>query len=396
MKIKDHTKRKHAKFAPSSSDRWLECAGSVKLSENAPPKIDGPWAAEGTRAHECLEFIVRRYGNLPAAKAAALKKWPEEMVGHALNAADIIMDLKPTKYAELLIESRARLSDEVYGSLDYAWVAEWSRLIVIDYKYGSGIPVLPEEDGEENPQLMCYAAAIAKKFNYEFDSVTLAIIQPRVWKDDENPLSEYTTTIKRIREFEKKAALAVKAANAPGAPLKAGDHCKWCPAAPICPEISKVQLSAAGIAFDIEDGGADANALPKVEALSAANMGAMLRAADLLGVWIAQVKAHALRLAAEGHKIEGRKLVAKRTTRKWSPLAEKEAMKLFGAKAFKEVFLSPAQLEKALGKSAKSFTKRFTSNESSGYSLVKSSDKRPEVEHVTGFDFEAFAEDSLN
>src|SRR5690606_4371694 len=107
--------------------------------------------------------------------------------------------------------------------LDYAWVEDWGQLVVIDYKYGAGVPVLPvEDDGEENSQLMYYAAGICNKVGYDFESVKLVVIQPRVWSEGESPVSVHETTIERIQKFENKVRDAIKIASRPNAPLCAG------------------------------------------------------------------------------------------------------------------------------------------------------------------------------
>lgn len=392
----EHSKRKHSDFAASSSHRWLNCPGSVELSKKAPPQKESPYAAEGTRAHECLEFIVRRFSNLEGAKTEALKKWPAEMVEHAITSAKTIFKLKPSKEAKLLIETRVVLKHigaGLFGTLDYAWVDIWGELTIIDYKYGAGVPVLPidDESGEPNSQLMYYASGIAAKYDYEFSHVKLAIIQPRVWREDEDPLTEGKTTIKALREFEKKVKAAVANSKKPGAPLNPapseGDNwCRWCPAASFCPAISKMQMSNADIAFDVETG-IDPNTMPKVEALTAETLPKVLDACDLLEVWIEKVRAYAFQLACDGHKIGGRKLVEKRTVRFWLPEAEDAAKKIYGEMAFsKPELLSPAQLEKKLGKQAKGFTEEYTDNKSSGYTLAKASDRRPEISSIVAFD----------
>jgi hypothetical protein len=148
-------------------------------------------------------------------------------------------------------------------------------------------------------------------------------------------------------------------------------------------------MDAAGIAFDVETG---IEKLPEVEAIPASKLGPVLTACDLLETWIEKVRAHAFQLAADGEKIEGRKLVNKRSIRTWLPQAEEKARMLFGKPAFKTELLSPAQLEKALGKEAKTFTEEFTSNVSSGYSLVTLKDKRPEVTSVIAFDLDDSSE----
>lgn len=394
-KANDHSKRKHSNFAASSSHRWMNCPASVTLSKNAPPERPSPYAEEGTRAHECTEFIVRRFGKLEAAEKEALKKWPKEMVDHAVNSARTIFKLKPSKQATLLIETRVTLKHigpELFGTLDYAWVDEWGWLVIIDFKYGAGVPVLPfdEETGEENSQLMYYASGIAAKYEYAFSGIKLAIIQPRVWREDEDPLTEHTTTIKKLREFEAKVILAVKAAKVPGckpiAPPEgaAENWCRWCRAASFCPAVSKMQMSNADIAFSVEDG-IDEATIPAVEALTEKTLPKVLHACDILETWIEKVRMHAFQLACDGKKIEGRKLVEKRSIRYWLDKAEDAAMKAFGKKAFKTEMLSPAQLEKALGKPAKEFTAEYTDNKSSGYSLAKATDRRQEVTSIVAF-----------
>lgn len=385
----NHSKRKHSDFAASSSERWMNCHGSVKLSKNAPPQKDSPYAIEGTNAHECLEFVMRRISK-PAnlVTKEALKKWPEEMVQYAFQAAEVIIKAKPSKTAKLIIEERVQLKQigpGLFGTLDYAWVDVWGVLVVIDYKYGQGVAVYPvDEDGKENSQLMYYAAGIAHKYKYEFDSVKLMIVQPRVYNEEGKIYQEHTTTIGKLRKFEKEVKVAVSVARTHEAPLKAGSWCKWCPAAPMCPEISENQMRSADIFFEETSG---ALAVPEPKALSVERLPKLLDACDVLETWIEKVREFAFERAKAGEKIQGRKLVQKRSTRTWLPEAEKEAEKYFGELAFsKPQLLSPAQLEKAVGKEAKEFTEKHTTNISSGVTLVPESDKRPEVKDAILFD----------
>lgn len=384
-----HSTRKHSKFAASSSERWTNCYGSVRLSEKAPPQEESVYAREGTDAHECLEFIVKRFSNLEKAKIEAAKNpnWNAEMIENAEISAKKIFELRPSKSAKLLIEQRVVLTQigkGLFGTLDYAWVDVWGQLVVIDYKYGQGVAVFPtDENGKENSQLMYYAAGIAKKYDYEFDSIKLVIIQPRVWNEDGEIHREAVTTIGKLRAFEKEIKEAVRLAKQPNAPLKAGDWCKWCPAASFCPEVSENQLRKADILFEVETG---IQAAPEPQMLTAETLPKVLDACDMLETWIDSVRKRAFELAVRGEKIAGRKLVQKRSTRVWLPDAEKEAKKLFGEKAYKKELLSPSQLEKTIGKEAKDFTKQYTTSLSSGATLVPESDKRPEVKEVNLFE----------
>lgn len=386
----------HSEFSPSASHRWMNCAGSVALCKDAPPQVFSKYAHEGTQAHKCLEFILKKFiaatGNkIPLMKTAekiARTKWNDEMVDNALLAAKIIFDLRPSPTAKLLIETKIQmthLGPKVFGSLDAAWVEMWGPLVVIDYKYGAGMPVYPfyEESQKENSQLMLYAAGLAKKCNYEFNSVVLVIIQPRVWNENDEKFTLHKTKIRILKNFETEIKKAITAAKTPKAKLVSGEWCTFCPANTICPEISKNAMEKADIVFDVDTG---IQATPDPKALTPEHLGKILDACDTLEKWMTAVREHAFALAERGEKIPGRKLVNKRGVRVWLPKAEAWAAKKFGARVYKREFLSPAQLEKTIGSEAKNFTAKYTSNISSGYTLVKESDKRDEVTSLLAFD----------
>lgn len=47
----------HAKLSPSSAERWMNCPGSVVLSEGMPDKTT-QFAEEGTMAHAVAEAML--------------------------------------------------------------------------------------------------------------------------------------------------------------------------------------------------------------------------------------------------------------------------------------------------------------------------------------------------
>lgn len=361
----------------------MTCPGSVRLSRTAPPQIESVHAREGTDAHECLEFIVRRYSSLEGAVREALNRWPREMVEHAaVSAARLFSgDLRPSKMAKLLVETRVvvrGVTHRLFGTLDYAWVDLWGWLVVVDYKYGAGHIVLPrDDDGKPNPQLMLYALGIAEKYNYDFEGVKLAIIQPRAWRDGEDPATITTVKIAELRAFAKEVGTAVTAANHPNAPLSAGEHCRWCPAITTCPENSRSALEAANVVFDLDDG---IQAAPSPFTLTPETLPKILAGCDQLETLIKAIRERAFQLAEDGEKIPGYKLVAKRAQRTWLPTAAPAAEKAFGPDVWSRELLSPAQMEKRFRKkNLETFIKKHTASISSGFTLVKESDKRNEV-----------------
>lgn len=386
-----HSVRKHSNYSASAAKRWLSCPGSIERSKGIPPLPDSKYAREGTDAHECLEFLVRRYKGLKTAIAEAEKRWPADMVEHCVNSAHYVFKMRPSPTAKLLIESRVSLkhiAPGMFGTLDYAWVEDWGWLKVIDFKYGAGVTVLAydNETKELNPQLMYYAAGIAKKFNYDFERIEIAVIQPRVYAEGEQPVQAVTLGMKEIYAFEKTLANGVKQSKQPNAPLKAGDHCRWCPAQPTCPEVQR-SMAAVDVVFDLDDG---LQAVPEVRGLTPTSLPKLLEACDRLEFWIDAVRSRAQFMAESGTEIPGYKLVAKRAHRKWDDGSEAKAFHTFGAGVYEisRRMLSPAQIAKQFGATGKAFVNQNTLAVSSGFKLVPEKYKSIAVETALPFDID--------
>jgi hypothetical protein len=172
-----------------------------------------------------------------------------------------------------------------------------------------------------------------------------------------------------LLDFEDKVLDAIAATKKAGAPLNPGGHCRWCPAKAICPALKAQALETAkqdfapGITYD-----------PK-------ELAAALDRIPLLESWIKATREFAYEEAVAGRTPSGFKLVEKRATRKWRDEGQAaEALELV-LKA-DEIYeprslLSPAKIEKLLGKRGKDQISGLTIAESSGLTLVHESDKRP-------------------
>jgi hypothetical protein len=376
----------HAVYGASSSDRWLGCPGSTNLIGTLPAharKDESPFAAEGTKAHECLEFMLKNRKNISAATIQARKKYPEEMIIHAEMAIrEVEKRLKERPDSELMIEVKADLpvsEPGQFGTGDIVLAEYFGLLEVIDYKYGAGVVV----DPEENTQLLYYALGIAHKLDYNFSAVRLTIIQPRAQVDGKFVRS-WDTTVENLIEWRAKFEAGIKAAKKKDAPLSSGDHCRWCTAAVICPEIKNRALKQAQVDFDDRPGREGGLTLPVVSqanstALTPARVAKMLDAFPLLERWMESVREYAFKAANHGQRFPGYKLVQKRSTRKWiAPEKTADvARQEFGKKAFTTPeLLSPAQLEKIAGKD---WVEVRVTSESSGLTLVPESHKSPAV-----------------
>lgn len=374
----------HAEFSASGSHRWLNCPGSLALSKTAPPQRESEYAAEGTKAHECLEFLLKNRANLTKALKVAKKKYDPEMVEHAFFATHwIVMDAEGEEIlCETKVDSSAFTCTGQFGTVDAAIVREFGRLTVIDYKYGAGIAVEPDgEDGKGNPQLVYYALALSHQYHHNFTEVELVVLQPRAYHESGEIARSFVLKMEDLLAWGPRFREGVMETSDPAAPLKAGSWCKFCPAAVICPELKQNAFKQAQVAFS------DDTALvtvPDVQLIALPQLGTILDGCYKLEAWIDKVREHALHVLERGGEVEGFKLVQKRSIRRWinEEVATSEALKKFGDGALtKPKILSPAQLEKAV-KGSDAWVAERTSAESSGTTLARQSDKRPAVKTI--------------
>jgi hypothetical protein len=370
----------HATYSASGSERWLKCPGSIKLTEKAPPQVDNDYSKEGTQAHACLEYMLKNRANPQAARKFLLKNNPSEMVGNVDYVFGEIMDmLEDYSGADLLCETKVNFSfieKDQFGTLDVSIVQMFGTLTVIDFKYGAGIAV----DVEDNSQMIYYAVCIAEEYGWDFEKVQLVIMQPRA-EHSGGPIRRQVMSIEKLKEWVDVFKKGVAETKNPNAKFVHGDHCRWCPAKTICPEISKKSLAQARIVFDEIDGNV---ALPVIKSNEViANLGNILSAAEKIDLWLTEVRAHAVHVLNKGHKVDGWKLVEKRGTRKWinPEKATQEAKQKWGNKCLTTPeLLSPAQLEKKFSKTInESWINKRVTNVSSGLTLVPESDKRQAV-----------------
>jgi len=385
------TDKAHAKYGASASERWLACPGSVKLSINAPAQPESQYAEEGTKAHACFEAFMTSGGEFLKTQKALLKNHSKEMVAHAADAYHFVMDeAKKFPGAEVLCETKVDLSfvkEDEFGTVDAAIVELYGTLTVIDFKYGAGILV----DPTENSQLIYYALGIAHKYDYEFSKVRIVILQPRAYADDGSTVRIWETDIATLEMWRETFTKGIEACEADEPPLVTGDHCRFCKAITICPELSSKKLREAQVDFDFRD----CAPLPRITPVAPQrleNLSATLEALPYIEKWIEAVRAHALHLLEQGHEVPRFKLVPKRSTRQWidEEKVSAEARKQFGDKAFtKPQLLSPAQLEKAI--KDKEWVASNVTRVSSGHTMVSDKDPRPSVSPAKD-DFEAIGD----
>ena len=362
---------KHSKIVGgSTAKRVINCPGSVALVDKMPPQPSSSYADEGTLLHDVIAKLVD-YGDGAD---------PQEMLGATYKDAVLTQDLldrkilpalaaldeiDPSREMTYAVESRVGFGDflpNVFGSTDLLGIIG-DRAVVLDWKFGDGVAV----EAKENEQLMFYAAAAArtKATAWAFVDaleVELIIVQPPY-------IRRWTTTMERINQFEQTLLSAVKASQYDDAPLKVGDHCRWCAAKPVCPLMT---------------GAADRALVAKLDALPIDQITHYLDQVPLLEGFIKDLQQLAHGLIEEGQAVPGYKLVNKRATRSWTDEDKaSDFLEANGVYPLQEPkVISPAVAEKALKAAKIALPADLVTAVSSGSTLVAESDPRPAVVQI--------------
>lgn len=223
----------HAKLAPSSAHRWVECPASVQAQWNYDdPETEE--AREGTAAHWVAEKILK---GEPVAVGAIAENGiviTDEMVESAgAYVNDIFMrigsdwdDWNPLVEHKIDIPT-VNLSN--WGTPDFrAWHARKLHLIVWDFKHGYGLV-----DVVDNWQLLDYAAGWLHKVSGgnplapEHITIELRIVQPRRFHP-EGPVRSHIMNGADLRGYVNRLKNSGELALGDNPHMKVGQHCKNC------------------------------------------------------------------------------------------------------------------------------------------------------------------------
>jgi hypothetical protein len=371
------------KLWPSAADRWINCPGSVKMSENCPRSPSSKYAAEGSAAHYLAAEFLRsgiskddRWEGEVIEQDGFMVIVTKEMlngVGAYCEAVLATCEAYGRTYKNLIIEEKftLRIGDTTINLYVDAALRTGKILHIWDFKYGAGIPV----EVINNKQALIYAVTLLR----EETEVHLGIHQPRCPHPD-GPARYWEVPRNVVTEFHQKLKNYIRETKVLNPLVKPGSWCKWCPASTICPELQKTTLEIAKNDF------AESNRLPVVDKLSANQLADVLIKAGILESWINAVKTEAHNRAERGEGIPGYKLIRKKKHRKWK--YPKEVEKYF--KAVKEAWTpaklkSPAQLEKELTEQQR---KDWIEKPVGDLALVKESHQSPAVPAPAISDFQ--------
>lgn len=376
-----HETRAHSHLGASGAHRWLNCPGSIRLSVGQPNE-SSIYAMEGTAAHELGEMCLRQ------------RKDAEEFIGEVITvgnhkfevdeemaeAVQVYLDTVRADYEEgdvLFIEHRFDLSsvwEGMFGTNDCGLYKKNGSLKVYDYKHGKGYAV----EATENPQLAYYGIGLINVPSLKGARITdveLVIVQPRAPHKD-GPVRRWMTDVLHLMEFMDDLKQGAAATEDPNAPLASGAWCRFCPAAGVCPELRKKAIDEAQAEFvDVDP----------VE-LSDEKVSVLLEKCGLIEDGIRAIRKEAYNRMCGGAKVPGWKIVAKRATRKWAGEADEVLPKLTTLfdltedDVVEKKVRSPAQVEKLLPKAERASLADFITKVSSGTTLARETDRRPEVQ----------------
>jgi hypothetical protein len=413
--------RKHSPIGASTAYRWFECPGSVALAEKAPPQEQNEYAARGTAAHWVLEECLTKKGKTPSdfigivAPKEVVKDFEIELTDDDCEAVQEALDFinEVRREGKFILEVEAKfnldsIDKDLFGTSDVVLIeSNFDRLKIIDYKHGSGVPV----QVENNKQLKYYALGAiqyaAKKHKRDdptlfgwaslFKEVEIIVAQPRCRHKD-GAFRRWVVPSSEIEKFADELKQKANETRQKNAPLKSGDHCRWCPALAICPQFQNAVVDSAKADFrKVSD---EKNLkLPDPSSLTLPEIAKIMRFSDMINEWLKAVQSHVHVMLEHGEEVPGFKLVKKRANRKWiseDTVLERCSLVVPEDELYTKKIKSPNQVEKVLGKKHKDLIKDLYETPDNGTTVAPDHDPRNEVKGSAVQDFAADPVDLLS
>lgn len=360
------------------------------LSEQIADRPRSKYADEGTIAHAALDRCLRdggtadrfrdRWGSVLESGGVAFSPTEgdfligDEIVDSVNLALSEIRGYPGIDdaicFAEQTVEIRKVGEEIVFGRVDFLAHFPFDRILIVDFKHGAGVPV----EATDNPQLIAYALGALNMVEPDFDRVDLVIIQPRA-PHSSGPVRVHTMSPEEVSKWGEQIDAAIGEASKPLGRIKPGPHCRFCPAASICPALTFATKAIARVA--------DGPPPEEVERLAR-----VLDQAERVEAFLAACREAAIGLLENGLPVPGWKLVAKRSRRVWAD--EEVTVRRLKSRGFKQTdyfdqkLKGLKEIEKLLGKET---VDKLTTKPDAGTTLAAITDPRPGIESAAR-DFE--------
>jgi hypothetical protein len=398
----------HAKLAPSDAKRWLNCPGSIRMSEGIVEEPSA-YAAEGSLAHWLVETTLKN-GDTSTALIGPLGNKTsslglivpgisndiavdQEMIDYTQEYVDLVYDDNLLVGGKIEVELETDLSwlyPGGFGHADAAIGEPFGTLHVYDLKYGKGVLV----DPEWNPQQMLYALGVLGPDNSRmYSHVELVIVQPRI-QTARGTVRRWTISVEELYKWAKEVKAKAALTADPLAPLCVGPWCSesFCSAMAVCPEMALTAVSSAVDDFSLVEpieSVVSNIVLPHPSALTVVQQAKVHDFIKLLSPWAKAVEADLKAKMESGVYVPGKKLVlSKGGKRKWKDAEKmKTVLAQLGDAIYTERKLkSPAQIEKIKGVNKKALANYWEKPEPKNV-VADEEDPRPPVQPSAVQDF---------
>jgi hypothetical protein len=336
----------HSALGPSSSERWLECPGSVGLCKGLP---DAPtiYADEGNFYHDVSELC--RLNNVPAKTYIGLVSVcerftvTEETARYVQSFVDYVNQFEGDMMVEELVTYDAWVPGG-FGTLDDGRIRD-GVCNLTDLKFGQGVKVFCKG----NTQMWMYGLGVFQDYGHLYDIETFKfnIHQPRLDHIDED-----TVSLKEILLWARDVVQpTAKIALGDDAPFQPGEWCRFCKARDTC--VPRKQWLMAQMLDELDD----MDSIKDPDLMTNDDLANAMDVLSLMRSWCNDIEARVLSEVQAGRAVgtPSWKLVAGRSNRAWRNAKKAEAAlrkvsRLKVSDIFKQTMISPTQAEKLLGK----------------------------------------------
>lgn len=337
----------------SKANIRVNCSGSVIFYDPFPPQTQNEHTIEGTLAHEWAAKAL-----LKGTKV--LKKCEDaEMREHVENYAKFVkrLERKCGGFDEKWVEQGVvHLPGIHQGTSDCAALYKnRKRLIVVDFKYGKGVPVV----AENNQQCLSYLFCIMEHHNIKkLDQATMFIFQPRA-RDGFGAVRFWTLNWEEIcaerERFYEGVRKCIEVHEGRAEPeFNFGDHCRWCNGKVKC------ETYRASINKEVGSylGERNQNILPNIYQLPPKKLSRLLKVEESVKALFSEAREYIQRELEKGSEdFPDWKLVESRSNRVWKKgISEKrieQDLKALGVKdPYNKKLKGLGELEKITGRGA--------------------------------------------
>ena len=217
----------------SAAHRYFACPGSWMLENQFP---DGPASSDATIGNRIHAALAGDYvADITQEEKYIIERCKDQ--AHDLVVATFGNDFsKMDVYTEERLWATDCITGEKLwsGKPDVVYVLGNNALIV-DYKTGRGLV----EDASKNLQLRCLVELVHENFSYEFNTITVAIVQPLAgspsvckyeFDDIENATAETLDLMERIKTPGQRR-------------IPSDSSCRYCKGKPYCSEARELAVT---------------------------------------------------------------------------------------------------------------------------------------------------------